>query len=277
MDLVSVITPAYNSQDFILRPVQSLLRRSYQNWEMLIISDDQCDYQAILEKAEIKDSRIKFLSTGKIASGESNARNVGITNASGNFIAILDSDDEFKPTKLEQAVPQAKKFGVVSCAMEIVNIDGVKLRNVGDTISSGIIKTSDYKNINFSGDSMIVFDQKKIPVNYDTSLKCIPDLELMLKIFEYTDKIYHLSSPLHIYYKQPNSISNNSNAHIIFSEAKKILLQRLNNRYYNFIEEEAKKSVIDFLNKSLIAEKKFEEILQNNSNALFEDVFESLS
>jgi glycosyltransferase involved in cell wall biosynthesis len=271
MELVSIIMPAYNAQGFIERSVQSVLNQSYPYWELIIIADDQQDYLQILKQFQISDSRIKFISTNKIASGASHARNLGIKQAKGNIIAILDADDSFSPQKLELCVLKLQEASVVSCALELRNLSGL-LGYVGTSISSGLMASRDYKRINFSGDSMIVFDRTIIPVTYDEEMQCLEDLAFMLNCFEYTDTVYHFSLPLHQYYKETDSLSHQGK----MIDHKKILLKRLEEQRYNFVDPKQSVAMRDFLETSMKAETRLIEELAKGQKVIFEDLIAKL-
>lgn len=97
---VSVIIPFYNRIKLVKRAVKSVLEQSYKNWEVLLINDGSTDDVADLKNYINGKSNIKLIDV-KNNMGASNARNVGIDNASGEYIAFLDSDDEFTKNKLE--------------------------------------------------------------------------------------------------------------------------------------------------------------------------------
>lgn len=97
--LVSVVIPAYNVEKFIRETVMSALAQSYQNVEVIVVNDGSTDdTQAIL--ASIKDSRLKVLNTKN--SGVSAARNLGIEQSAGEWVAFLDGDDLWITEKLEK-------------------------------------------------------------------------------------------------------------------------------------------------------------------------------
>lgn len=100
--LISVVIPAHNREKTIGYCIQSVLNQTYQNFEILICDDCSTD-KTIGVVENFKDKRIKlFKSDKKIGAQE--ARNTCIRNAEGDFIAFLDSDDEFLPDKLEKQV-----------------------------------------------------------------------------------------------------------------------------------------------------------------------------
>lgn len=101
-ELVSIITPSYNSRKFIRECVDSVLSQTYQNWEMIIVDDKSKDDSVEFIKNLIKnDDRIKLISLEKNV-GAAMARNEALEVASGKYIAFLDSDDIWLPNKLDK-------------------------------------------------------------------------------------------------------------------------------------------------------------------------------
>jgi glycosyltransferase involved in cell wall biosynthesis len=101
--LVSIITPNYNSAQFIAQTIESVLAQSYQNWEMLIVDDCSTDNsETIIRKYLEQDKRIRFYKTKTNTGMPAGPRNIGIEKSCGQYIAFLDSDDIWFPTKLEQ-------------------------------------------------------------------------------------------------------------------------------------------------------------------------------
>lgn len=98
--LVSIITPVYNSEKYIGETIRSVIAQTYTNWEMLIVDDCSSDNTVDVIKA-FTDSRIKYIRLNENV-GAARARNVALENAKGKFIAFLDADDMWKPTKLEK-------------------------------------------------------------------------------------------------------------------------------------------------------------------------------
>ena len=102
--LVSIITPVYNAERFLSDTIKSVQNQTYKNWEMLLVDDCSKDNSAqIIKEFQKYDDRIKYIKLEK-NSGASVSRNTGIKNAKGRFIAFVDSDDIWKPEKLEVQV-----------------------------------------------------------------------------------------------------------------------------------------------------------------------------
>lgn len=108
-DLVSIITPAYNSSEYIREAIESVIAQTYKNWEMIIVDDaSQDNTYEILNNYANKDKRIKPIFLEKNC-GAAYARNKAIECAQGRYIAFLDSDDLWKKEKLEKQLIFMKK------------------------------------------------------------------------------------------------------------------------------------------------------------------------
>lgn len=103
---ISVIIPMYNSESSIKRCLDSILKQTYrEDLEIVIVDDGSTDNgRIIVEKIALENSTpsVSFKIISQKNGGVSKARNVGMANSTGEFIALLDSDDEWLPTKLER-------------------------------------------------------------------------------------------------------------------------------------------------------------------------------
>jgi teichuronic acid biosynthesis glycosyltransferase TuaG len=110
--LVSIITPAYKAASYIMQAIRSVQGQTYPMWEMLIVDDcspdNTCD---VVEQASIDDPRIRLIKL-ELNSGPANARNAALEQARGRWIAFLDSDDLWLPTKLEISLAYAASNNV---------------------------------------------------------------------------------------------------------------------------------------------------------------------
>lgn len=98
MPLFSVVIPVYNRPDGLLRAVRSCLTQSHADLEVIVVDDGSA--QPVAESLEsLGDSRVSCIRVER-NQGVSNARNVGMDNAAGRYVAFLDSDDEFTVDKL---------------------------------------------------------------------------------------------------------------------------------------------------------------------------------
>lgn len=102
--LVSIVIPVFNKEEWISQTLMSVYTQTYSNWECLIIDDGSTDESllAISEFTSKHPGNWKIIR--QVNSGQSPARNLGIDNSSGMFIAFLDADDLWMPNKLELQV-----------------------------------------------------------------------------------------------------------------------------------------------------------------------------
>lgn len=102
--LVSIITPMYKGAAFVGETIESVLKQTYPNWEMIIVDDCSPDDGAGINVVkQYKDSRIKLIES-KVNKGSSGARNIALKEARGQYIAFLDSDDTWFPVYLERQI-----------------------------------------------------------------------------------------------------------------------------------------------------------------------------
>lgn len=102
--MITVITPTYNRAQYLGQAIDSVLAQTYTDWELLVVDDNKPDSDARKATAEVmthySDPRIHYIQNEKNIGGAA-ARNVGIFQAKGEYIAFLDDDDMYLPTRLE--------------------------------------------------------------------------------------------------------------------------------------------------------------------------------
>lgn len=106
MKKVSVIVPVYNVEQYIAKTVRSVLCQTYTDFELIIVDDESPDL-SIKICQQFNDPRIKIVHQKN--RGLAGARNTGIRHAQGDYIALLDSDDLWLPTKLEQHIQHLER------------------------------------------------------------------------------------------------------------------------------------------------------------------------
>ena len=110
MSRVSIIMPAYNAANYISYSIESVLKQTYPDWELLVVDDGSTDNTAdIVKRYTEQDSRIHYL--WQINGRQGKARNKGISVSEGEIIAFLDADDLWLPNKLEDQINALHKTG----------------------------------------------------------------------------------------------------------------------------------------------------------------------
>ena len=205
--LISIITPTYNCAQFIGETIKSVINQTYTNWEMIIVDDASNDNTEEVVKS-IKDERIKYIRL-KENSGAATARNIAMENASGKFMAFLDSDDIWIKDKLEKQV----KFMIdnnynFSCtAYEKMNEKGDSLNKVFKPK-----KKADYNRILLDcpvGNSTVMYNVSNLGKFQVPNIRKRNDDALWLQILKKEKFIYGMPDILMKYRIRNNSISSN--------------------------------------------------------------------
>lgn len=91
IEMISVVVPVYNAEKYIGECIESILRQSYEDWELILVNDGSSDGSADVISGYLSDSRIRYFN--KINSGVTETRWKGIENAKGDIVMFLDADD----------------------------------------------------------------------------------------------------------------------------------------------------------------------------------------
>lgn len=129
---VSIVMPAYNSEEYIKESVYSVIAQTWCNWELLIIDDGSTDNTClIVEQLSEKDLRIRLF-RNSVNRGVAASRNMGILHSAGEWIAFLDSDDCWKPEKLEEqlAFAEDNHAEFTFTGSEFMNEEGERLHHI---------------------------------------------------------------------------------------------------------------------------------------------------
>ena len=207
--LVSIITPNFNSENFISQTILSVLNQTYKNWEMIIVDDLSTDDSPNIINSFIdKDSRIRLHVLNE-NSGAALARNKAISLAKGDFIAFLDSDDLWLPKKLELQLNfmLENNYALTYTSYEMINEKGILINKIINCKNK-----LDYKRMLYSneiGCLTAIYDKKKFGKVYMPEIRKRQDYGLWLKILKSEKYAYGLPKVLAQYRDRSESISNN--------------------------------------------------------------------
>ena len=209
MTKVSVITPVYNSSRFIEQSIRSVLDQTYDDLELILVDDCSSDNSASLINDFVKkDSRVRFIQLD-VNSGAAVARNRGIEEASGRYLAFLDSDDLWLPEKLEHQVRYMQETGAafVCSAYERMDEDGA---NTGEVVRPPLrITHCDLLKSNTIGCLTAMYDAEKLGKVYMPLLRKRQDYGLWLRLLRKVDAVHCLPEVLASYRVRSGSISSN--------------------------------------------------------------------
>lgn len=205
--LVSIITPAFNSEKFIAETITSVQSQTYQNWEMIIVDDCSTDKTAeIISSFQEKDSRIKYIynSTNR---GSAVSRNMALQKAKGRWIAFLDSDDVWHPEKLEKQIEFMMKNSYHFSYTNYCEIDEKSDEN-GIIISGPKIVTNKLMIAYcWPGCLTVMYDAEKIGLMQSVDIKINEEYAMWIKISKLTD-CYLLDENLAKYRRHSDSLTS---------------------------------------------------------------------
>ncbi len=206
--LLSIIVPCYNDIEFIEQAIDSAINQTYSNKEIIIVDDgSNTETKLVLKKIESKVN--KLLSQEN--KGQSTARNVGITEANGAYILVLDSDDYFETTFCEKAVNtflQNKNVKLVSCYSNLIYENKSKglFKPSGGTLKDVLIK-----NIAM-GSAMFKKSDWSYVGGYDEMMRRgFEDWEFYIRLLSSGGESFVIKEPLFNYRKRQNSTTSKAN------------------------------------------------------------------
>lgn len=279
-DLISIIVPVYNVQEYLKNCINSILNQSYKNIEIILVDDGSTDESSsICDLYVKKDNRIKVIH--KENGGLSDARNMGIKSARGKYITFVDSDDYLDENyvKVLYILITENNSDIACSRMKKTDSLNDKIINKNEKIniynSIDAIKEILYqRNIDNSAPSKLfkkdLFENILFPVGY-----AFEDLDTMYKLFLQANKIVSTTNNYYLYYQRQGSILHtvkdktindlltiidNMNKNLIsYGELKAPLMARtLNANFYIYnrstnkdIKENSKKYIIENRKKVL--------------------------
>jgi len=119
--LVSIIMPTYNRMSIIGKAIESVLRQTYQNWELIIVNDCSSDNTSAVVR-KYGDKRITLIDIKKNLGSPGATRNIGIKKSRGEYIAYLDDDNTFRKNHIErlaEVLNRRSDIGLVYCSAEL--------------------------------------------------------------------------------------------------------------------------------------------------------------
>ena len=209
--LVSIIMPAYNSEKYIKDSIESVFKQTYSNWELIVVDDCSTDKTIEVIKS-FNDSRIKLF-VNETNSGAAISRNKALRGATGKWIAFLDSDDIWLPTKLEEQLQFMVRNNYSFTYTDYRICDDGRLTSTVITAPKKV-SFKKLKKYCYFATLTVVYDVEKIGVIQIGNIKKNNDYAMWLKALKNADA-YRLPKCLAIYNRHSGSISSGSKIKLI--------------------------------------------------------------
>ena len=243
--LVSIVIPTYNHAPMLQRALATVVEQTHQNWNAIVVNNFSTD-NTLEVVAAFNDPRIQcvnFRNHGVIGA----SRNEGIALATGKYVAFLDSDDTWFPTKLEQCVEILESGSDLVCHAEYWIDESGKSRLVAYGPSEAATHHNlIYKGNRISTSATVVRTALLIEVNgFDVAPELISteDYDLWIRLAAKSDKFAFISEPLGEYHRHDNNVSANIEKHLT---AELALLEKhfsANTRFENMIARRRRKAL----------------------------------
>lgn len=221
MDIVSIIIPTYKRSIFLKRAIDSVLKQSYKNIEIIVVDDNFCNSIERKKTEEImlnyaKEKKIKYLKN-KNNLGGALSRNEGIKIATGKYISFLDDDDEYLSSKIEKQLEfykekfKDKRNGFIFCQSKVFDENNKEIKKNRIMINGNEEGMFEILKTGFTSTGTLFIPKEiLIKVNGFEKLICGQEWYLMLKILFEGYECYSMADELLIYYEHKNErISTN--------------------------------------------------------------------
>lgn len=203
--MVSVVIPTHNRVDLLPRAIESVLNQTYKDIELIVVSDGSTDGTDDFMDNFASDSRIKYINY-KPAKGGNYARNSGIDAALGNYIAFLDDDDEWLPTKVEKQVALMEadvKIGLVYTGINCIYVNEKITYPFIPKLRGDLSKEILFQNCVGSTSSVMLRRSLCRACRFDENLQARQDFDLWIKVLQGCEADV-VSQPMVNYYNYRN-------------------------------------------------------------------------
>ena len=213
---ISVIIPSYNCSTYVREAIESVLKQTYKNFEIIVVDDGSTDNTRCILDDLIHEEKIRYLLQKN--AGPACARNAGLRASKGEYIAFLDADDRWMPEKLRRSIECFEKnsqLGLVHCAVRAMDEKGdnlffIKKKKMNRKVLAGhVFYHLLFRRAHLCTSSVVIRKScLEKTGNFDEKLSFLgaEDRDLWLRIAEIYPFEY-IEEPLTYYRHRDNSIS----------------------------------------------------------------------
>ena len=216
-DLISIIIPVYNSEKYLKKCLDSILRQTYTNIEIILVDDGSTDNSRIVCLDYMKmDKRIKYIK--KKNGGVSSARNVGLKELTGKYVLFIDSDDYIDETMVKKLYDSLTLYDSDMSMCNIYKVDEqgkvfFKTFNSDKELITG--KECMYNIFNYENAYCYPINKlfnvsflQKNNIKFDEKLHFMEDFYFVCEVIEKTKKITNNSECLYFYVHRKGSATH---------------------------------------------------------------------
>ncbi len=260
---VSIIMPTFNRKNIISRAIGSVLNQFFKNYELIIVDDGSDDGSEDFIKGKyskfFNSNRIKFFKLDH--QGVSAARNFGLSHASGNIIAYLDSDNEWNSKYLFSMLSmldENNQYNCAYCDVKITNQNTGKSYILNQDFNRKKILGTSFIDLNGFIHEKHLFDERG---GFDENLTRLVDWDLIIR---YTDN----NIPLHIPKTLVNCFISSKLNNIAVSEPLKDNMDKIHQKYWQEIYAEEYDAIRDFFDQEYYINR-YEDVLKGDLNPIY--------
>lgn len=202
-DKISIIVPIYNAERYIEKCIKSIINQNYSNLEVILIDDGSEDKSLLIcKKFAAKDERIRVIHQNN--GGVASARNRGISEANGRFVAWVDSDDSIEPDYIQQLYDKAQKYNADisiaqrKCKNKVIYLHNKEkivqeylMGNLTSYLWSTLVKKELYNNLGF----------ERLKIGEDALMLC--------QLYCKAERLVIFPNDGYNYFERPDSASSN--------------------------------------------------------------------
>ena len=246
--LVSIIIPVYNVEKYLAECIESVLRQTYQNIEILLIADGSPDNSGkICDKYAKKDSRVRVIH--KQNGGVSSARNVGLEQANGEYITFVDGDDFIAKSYIEELYKTLENANADLSFCKYDHYNGLGFEEIKEGFPTNLVVDKNDQSFidffcrfftnknNFCGSSCRVLYKKSVlqDLSFNENVKISEDLLFLLQAIFNAKKLVFLDKALYHYRVAQGSACHSYKKNFLKSQAElhsgiKVIFEQIENQ-----------------------------------------------
>jgi len=245
---VSIIVPVYNAEKYLRRCIESVLGQEYKEYELLLVDDGSTDASGMIcEEYAGKDPRIRV--THKENTGVSDTRNLAISQARGEYLQFLDSDDWITTDATGLLVGAAEESGCDLVIADFYRVVGERVSHKGDIETEGVMSREEFAAHMMEDPADFYYGvlwnklyRREIVETHricmEPSVSWCEDFLFNLEYILHAESFYALKIPMYYYVKTKGSLASQGNNIFTTIKMKRMIFSYYNNFYKNVLGKE---------------------------------------